>query len=61
MKIFDLSGEVVREIPASERPAGDNEYRWALDGVASGVYLCRLEVADALETSSTLVKIAVMR
>ncbi len=61
MKIFDLSGEVVREIPASDRPAGDNEYRWDLDGVASGVYLCRLEVADAQETSSTLVKIAVSR
>jgi M6 family metalloprotease-like protein len=61
MKIFDLSGELIREIPASDRPAGDNEYRWDLGGVASGVYLCRVEVADAQESSSALVKIAVSR
>lgn len=61
MRIFDLSGELVQEIPESSRPAGDNEYRWDLDGVASGVYLCRIEVADDQETSSTLVKIAVAR
>ena len=61
MKIFDLSGELVEEIPEENRPAGDNEYHWDLSRLASGVYLCKLEVDDGGEAASTLLKIAVMR
>ena len=61
MKIFDLSGELVEEIPEENRPAGDNEYHWDLSRLASGVYLCKLEVDDGGQAASTLLKIAVMR
>jgi hypothetical protein len=61
MKIFDLSGELVHEMPAAPRPAGDNEFRWNLTGVANGVYMCNLSVDSPGESASTLVKIAVLR
>ncbi|MFN0150610.1 MAG: T9SS type A sorting domain-containing protein [bacterium] len=61
MKIYDLSGELITETPQENRPAGDNEYHWDLSRVASGVYLCKLEVDDGEEAASTLLKIAVMR
>jgi len=61
MKIYDLSGELIAETPQESRPAGDNEYHWDLSRVASGVYLCKLEVDDGEEAASTLLKIAVMR
>jgi len=61
MKIYDLSGELIEETPQESRPAGDNEYHWDLSRVASGVYLCKLEVDDGEEAASTLLKIAVMR
>jgi hypothetical protein len=61
MKIYDLSGELVEEIPEEIRPAGDNEYHWDLSRLGSGVYLCKLEVDDGGEAASTLLKIAVMR
>jgi M6 family metalloprotease-like protein len=61
MKIYDLSGELVHEVAPIARPAGDNEFRWDLTNVASGVYLCDLSVEEGGESASTLVKIAVLR
>jgi hypothetical protein len=61
MKFFDLSGELVSEVPPSNRPAGDNEYLWDVRGLATGVYLCELTVDGQRDTASTLLKIAVMR
>jgi hypothetical protein len=61
MKFYDLSGELVGQVPVETRPAGANEYHWNLSGYASGVYLCKLEVDDGEESASTLLKIAVMR
>jgi len=61
MKIFDLSGEIVHEMSPTPRPAGDNDFRWDVTTMANGVYLCDLSVVGGGETSSTLVKIAVLR
>jgi hypothetical protein len=52
IKVFDVAGEAVRRFDPLPRAAGDHEERWDLrndggQGVASGVYLCRILAQDA--------------
>lgn len=57
LRIFDVSGRLVRTLVAGDLPAGAHEVTWWGDDergrpVASGVYLCRLEAAG--ETRSLM-------
>jgi hypothetical protein len=62
LDVFDLRGKLVRPLEHGHRASGSHEVRW--DGrdafgenLASGVYLCRLQVDDLAVTQvMTLVK-----
>jgi hypothetical protein len=60
IKIFDLSGDLVASFNGPGEANMHNEKRWDLNGVSSGVYLCRVEAVSAAEKSVKIVKILVV-
>lgn len=61
IKILDLAGNVVDEISTSGQAQTDNEYIWDCSGVASGVYLCRLEADSQNNKKVAFCKIAIVK
>ncbi len=61
IKILDLAGSVVDEISTSGQAQTDNEYVWDCSGVASGVYLCRLEADSQNSKKVAFCKIAIVK
>ncbi len=63
IKIFDLGGELVRELKDFARGGFDNETVWYVDNVQSGVYFARVEV-NSIESGKSdykIIKIAVIK
>ncbi len=57
LRIYDISGRLVRSLVSDVRPAGDNEVQWngtdaAGRGVASGTYYARLTYEGTVATRS---------
>jgi M6 family metalloprotease-like protein len=61
IRIYDLSGMLVDEFLGSGEGQTDNEHLWDCSGIASGVYLCRVEAKSASENEVVFFKIAVVR
>jgi len=67
IKVFDISGELVRRLDLGFRLQGNHEEPWDLRndsgaGVASGVYLCRIEAQSQRgERQDVFEKCAVLR
>jgi M6 family metalloprotease-like protein len=62
IRIYDLAGDLVAEFPGTGLAHTENEIVWDLSGVASGVYLCRVEARGTDgEQESTFCKIAVVK
>lgn len=61
IKIYDLAGDLVKELPGPGNPYTDNEVRWDLTDVQSGVYLARVEASGPGKTEVRFVKIAVVK
>lgn len=66
IRVFDVSGEAVRNLDPMPRAAGAYEAYWDLlnskgQMVASGVYLCRITAQGATEKDEAWVKVAVTR
>jgi hypothetical protein len=61
VSIFDLAGDLVTRFDGPGNGAVDNEVRWQLDGVSSGVYLCRIEAAAEGEQAIRLIKVMVIK
>lgn len=61
IKIYDLAGDLVEELPASENPGTANEVRWDLADVQSGVYLARIEAKNGSTEEVRFIKIAVVK
>ncbi len=61
VRIYDLSGTKVAELKAQGQRFTDNEIVWDVSGVASGVYLAKLEARSPRGTGTALIKIAVTR
>ncbi|HPO54851.1 MAG TPA: T9SS type A sorting domain-containing protein [Ignavibacteriaceae bacterium] len=62
IKIFDLSGDFVAEL--SDKAAGgtDNETKWDVTNIQSGIYLARIEAkAESGKSESAIIKIAVIK
>lgn len=56
LRIFDLLGREVA-VPASGRyGAGEHRVRFRPDGLASGVYFCRLEAGDLIRTRKIVIQ-----
>ncbi len=60
IKIFDLAGDLVASFAGPGNGMVDNEIRWDLNGVNSGVYLCRIEAVSAGDKSVQIIKIMVI-
>lgn len=61
IKIFDLAGDLVKELQGTGNALTDNEVRWDLTGVQSGVYIARVEARGGSKTEVQLIKIAVVK
>ena len=60
IRIFDSAGKPVDSFNGSGEGGIDNEIQWNVSGVASGVYLCRVEAKSATAKSSKIIKIMVV-
>jgi hypothetical protein len=61
INIFDLAGDLVSRFEGPGLGAVDNEIRWQLDGVSSGIYLCRIEADSQNEQAVQVIKIMVIK
>jgi M6 family metalloprotease-like protein len=61
IKIYDLAGDLVTEFAGSGYPRTDNEIRWDLQSVQSGVYLARIEAKSSNKQEVRIIKIAVVK
>ena len=50
LKIYDIVGREIETLINGEVPAGEHRLQWNAHGLASGVYLCRMESRDFSET-----------
>jgi photosystem II stability/assembly factor-like uncharacterized protein len=50
LKVYNLLGEEVATLVAEQRSAGIHKFNWDARGLASGVYLYRLEAGEFVET-----------
>jgi hypothetical protein len=46
LKVFDILGNEVATLVNEEKPAGSYTVQWNAQGIASGVYLYRLQAGD---------------
>ncbi len=61
LKIFDIAGDLVRELEAPGNPQTFNEVRWNLSNIQSGVYLARVEAKSSSASEVRIIKIAVVK
>jgi len=61
IRIYDLAGDLVDELDGTGYAHTENEVEWDLAGVASGVYLCRVEASGGGSTQTIFCKIAVVK
>lgn len=62
IKIFDLSGDLVANINSKAIGGIDNETKWNVSGIQSGVYYAIIEVKSGTgKTANKLIKIAVIK
>ena len=61
IKILDLAGDLVDEFPGPAVPNFDNEVRWDLQNIQSGIYLARIEARGERGTETATFKIAVVK
>jgi M6 family metalloprotease-like protein len=60
IKIFDLAGDLVDSFPGPGSGNSENEIRWDLTDIASGIYLARIEAKSASATEAHIIKIMVV-
>jgi M6 family metalloprotease-like protein len=61
INIFDLAGDLVAQFNGPGEGSVDNEVRWQLNGISSGVYLCRIEATSDRDQAFQIIKIMVIK
>ena len=62
IKIFDLAGDFVAELNDNAVGGFDNETKWDVNDIQSGVYLARVEATGSSgRTESNIIKIAIIK
>ncbi len=61
IRIYDMAGELVEELTAPGIAGVENERTWDVTRVQSGIYLARVTARAANESSTTMIKIAVVK
>ncbi|MGK9476625.1 T9SS-dependent M6-like inactivated metalloprotease [Melioribacter sp. OK-6-Me] len=59
--IFDAAGDYVTELRGVGRGGFDNEIRWDVSDVPSGVYFARINASSLNKTATKLIKIAIIK
>jgi hypothetical protein len=54
LKVYDLLGNEVATLVAEKLPAGKHQRVWEVKGLASGVYLYRIEAGEFEETKKLI-------
>ena len=49
LKVYNLLGEEITTLIAEQRAAGTHKFSWDVRGLASGVYLYRLEAGEFMQ------------
>ena len=52
--IYDLTGRAVETLVDGEVPSGEHRMQWSAEGLASGVYLCRMMAKGSSQTIKLL-------
>jgi uncharacterized protein (DUF362 family) len=50
IKVYDITGREIETIIDGEVPSGEHRMQWSAQGLASGVYLCRMQTKNYSET-----------
>lgn len=50
VKVFTVTGSEIQTLVEGEVPAGQHDLYWSAEGLASGVYLCRMETDNFSDT-----------
>lgn len=50
VKVYDITGREIETLVDGRVPAGEHKLQWSATGLASGVYLCRMQAGDFAET-----------
>ncbi len=50
VKVYEVTGRMLETLVEGEVPAGEHRLQWSAHGLASGVYLCRMETAGFSQT-----------
>ncbi|HVO73624.1 MAG TPA: DUF362 domain-containing protein [Ignavibacteriaceae bacterium] len=50
LKIYDITGREIESLIEGIVPLGEHRLQWTAEGLASGIYLCRMETKDFSET-----------
>ena len=61
VKVFDLTGDLVKEFPGPGIGGVDNEVEWNVSGVQSGIYFARIEANGAGKNGVAIIKVAVVK
>ncbi len=54
LKVYDITGREVETLVQGQVPAGEHKLQWSAHGLASGIYLCRMEARGFSETIKML-------
>ncbi|MGA9291541.1 MAG: DUF362 domain-containing protein [Ignavibacteriaceae bacterium] len=54
VKIYDITGREIETLIEGEVPSGEHRLQWSANGLASGVYLCRMAARNFSETIKML-------
>lgn len=61
INIFNLAGELIESLPGNGLAPADNEVKWYLDDVDSGVYFCQVHASGSAGNKTATFKIAVVK
>jgi uncharacterized protein (DUF362 family) len=50
LRVYDITGRTIETLIDGEVPAGEHRMQWSAQGLASGVYFCRMEAAHFADT-----------
>jgi hypothetical protein len=50
LKVYDMTGRMIEELIRGQVPSGEHRLQWSAQGLASGVYLCRMESRGFAQT-----------
>jgi len=50
LKVYDVTGRALETLVQGDVPAGEHRLHWSAQGLASGIYFCRMETNGFSET-----------